>query len=67
MTVLGVTFSFDDGITDFEDENDINLSPAQINTLIDAISPTTPQLVKIKDRNDRPELGVADEIDIETP
>ncbi len=68
MTVLGVTFSFDDGtITDFEDENDQNLSTAQINTLINAISPTTPQLVKIKDRNDRPELGVADEIDIETP
>jgi hypothetical protein len=63
IQVLGVTFDVDaGGETDFEDINDNGISQGQF---INAAPVGT--LVKVKDRNDRPVLGVADEIDIESP
>ena len=66
IQVLGVTFTVDynggAGETEFEDTIDNPITQGQFST-------TAPvgTLVKVKDRNDRPVLGVADEIDIETP
>lgn len=66
ITVFGITFYIDNK-TDFEDANDINLSTALANTLLNNIS-TTPQLVKVEDKkagdDDNPP-GTADGIDIE--
>lgn len=69
MTVLGVTFGTD-GLTDFENESDVNLSITEITELINSISPTTPRLIKIKDNEFNTggnDVGIADEIDIESP
>ena len=56
ITVFGVTFNFDSGdTTDFEKDSDIegqpdeNLTPTEIDDLIDAINNVAPQLVKIGD------------------
>ena len=70
ITVLGVTFDFD-STTKFEDTNESNTEEnimvnSEITALITAISPTTPQLIKIQDNKiDGNPLGTADEIDIE--
>ena len=66
IQVLGVTFTVNynggSGETDFEDTADAEITQTQF--IEDAPVGT---LVKVKDRNDRPALGTADEIDIETP
>ena len=69
MTVLGVTFTFDE-FTDFEidsDESaeDTNMTESEINGLIDDIQ-VEPQLVSIEDKSSEGILGVADEIEIES-
>ena len=67
ITVLNVTFNFD-GTTDFENEADANLSNSEIDTLINSISSTTPQLIKIEDKESNAggnPVGTADEIDVE--
>ena len=65
IQILGVSFSVDynndNGETDFEDASDLGITQAQF--MNDAPVGT---LVKVKDRNDKPVLGVADEIEIET-
>lgn len=67
ITVLGVEFSFD-ALTDFEDKDDNDMTQVQIDSLINGISPATPQLIKIKDNEAGTggnATGFADEIDIE--
>ena len=64
ITVLGVSFQIDGtpvdkGETDFENTVDIGITQDEFITLAPVGT-----LVKVKDRN---VLGVADEIDIETP
>jgi len=67
ITLLNITFNFD-ATTEFENEMDANLSIAEIDTLINSISSTTPQLIKIEDKEfgagGNP-VGTADEIDVE--
>jgi len=63
MTVFGIIFNFD-GTTDFEDENEDDMDAAQIDALISAIS-IAPQLVEIE--SDGSPVGMADEIEIESP
>jgi hypothetical protein len=66
IQVLGVTFTVDynsgSGETEFENTADAGITQNQF--VADAPVGT---LVKVKDRNDRAVLGVADEIDIEIP
>ena len=66
VQIMGVTFTIDysggAGETEFENTNDAGISQGEFITLAPVGT-----LVKVKDRNDRPVLGVADEIDIETP
>lgn len=66
VRIMGVTFTVDysggAGETEFENTNDAGISQGEFITLAPVGT-----LVKVKDRNDRPVLGVADEIDIETP
>lgn len=72
ITILDVTFNFD-GLTDFEDENDFDITdPQVINDLIIDINDisTAPRLIKIEDNEpgtDGNPVGTADEIDIESP
>ncbi len=75
MTVLGVTFNFDDGsTTDFEIDSgiegvaDTDMTTSEVNDLINAIK-VEPQFVKIKDKKigDGNPIGTADEIEIESP
>lgn len=66
ITVLGVTFTIDynggSGETDFENTADATITQGQF---ISLAPPGT--LVKVKDKNDEPVAGVADEVDIELP
>ena len=66
IQVLGVTFTVNynsgAGETDFENTADIGITQSQFIT-----AAPIGTLVKIKDRNDRPAFGTADEIDIELP
>ena len=79
MTVFGITFFFNNTITDFEIDSDIEnvedttMSGAEINELLSVINNIEPQLVTIKDTSLQsvPEIddgigdGTADEIEIE--
>jgi hypothetical protein len=74
MTVIGVTFNFDDGTTtDFEIDSDVegnedtDMKLSEVDDLIDAIKLVAPQLVKIVDKKDLDgnPVGDADEIEIE--
>ncbi len=68
ITVFGITFYIDNK-TDFEDANDVDLSVAAVNSLLNNIS-ITPQLVKVEDKkagDDENPPGTADGIDIESP
>ena len=66
IQILGVTFTVDynsgSGETEFENTADAPITQGQFSKLAPVGT-----LVKVKDRNDRPVIGVADEIDIETP
>lgn len=60
ITVLGVQFTTD-GSTDFENDNDINLTTGEIDSLLISIN-TTPTLIKIKADD---QGGLATEVDVE--
>lgn len=64
ITLIGVSFQVDynggAGETDFEDATDNGITQSQFQT-----QAPLGTLVKVKDRNDQPVLGTADEIEIE--
>lgn len=62
ITVLGVSYTFDTD-TEFEKNDDSDMSNDEINALINTIQTSSPQLIRIED--DEPADGVADEIEIE--
>jgi len=60
ITILGVVFNYG-GSTEFENESELSLDPAEISALINTIN-STPTLLKIKDEDSD---GLAEEIDLE--
>ena len=66
IQILGVTFTVDynsgSGETEFENTSDVGITQGQF--INDALPGT---LVKVKDKEGQDVIGVADEIDIETP
>ena len=63
VKVLGVEFQVQQPETEYEDENDATLTPAEFETN----TQDNVTLIKVKDRNDRGVPGVADEVEIELP
>ena len=63
VSVLGVEFDVQQPETEYEDENDLPLTPAEFETNTqDGVT-----LIKVKDKAGQPAIGTADEVEIELP